>query len=141
MRCCLLMMLLSFAAPALGQEMQNIDVDFRNPKFERKLFTFEGGSSSEEFVFAEPDGLHIKFEPPNVPSRPVGYRLKNMVRGDFSFTAHYELLAAARPDSPSTVGFEMYLMMNTPGAAGPAQCDGLAFTRGMQRQLGPALMF
>jgi DNA-directed RNA polymerase subunit RPC12/RpoP len=117
---------LLFVAVSKTASAQEVIHDFRGSKSIGKNFRPEG-PNSHQYITPEPEGLRWRFVPDEAPTKPVGIYWRNWVHGDFAATVRYEVLEAEPANKSSSVGPQMYLMLD-----GNPHRDGVAFTLQMQ---------
>src|SRR5262249_51350326 len=88
------------------------------------------GTDGNEVIEQEEKGLRIKLTPARTRKDPAGVVLVSAVKGNFEITAGYELLQAEQPNAGNGVGFELYVMLETPGQ------DALGLCRAKRRDGG-----
>jgi hypothetical protein len=96
--------------PALAKV---IDQDFRGgrkPANPLRLF----GSDAEQVSKPDETGWRITLPVERTTTDPVGVVTLEPVRGNFSLTTSYQILQAEPPTTGHGVGFELYVMLNTP---------------------------
>jgi len=109
---------------------QDLRVDFRK-KVNEDLLRFDGPDHFD-YVKLEDQGLRWRYGGGKSPTKPVGVRWDNRIKGDFNVTAQYEILNVDRPERGNGVGIEIYVMLAT-----PAPRDAIAYARLMHPASGP----
>lgn len=113
------------AAPAA-----EVHQDFRQKQFNPQLVRMVGPNVAK-YVQREPEGLRIVLPQGGGPKGPVGVAGLSFLRGDFTATVDYEVLAATPPPADKAVGVTAYVMLD-----GPTQ-DGIMLGRFHQADAPP----
>jgi len=120
-----LTLILLGAAPSCAEEVVH---DFRGAKFDQDLLRFDG-PDAQLFYIPEEQGLRVRLGDGKVPRGTIGVAWKSTVRGDFTATAHYEVLENERPKAGYGTGLELYAYLDTvPKKEGQSR-DGVALVR------------
>jgi serine/threonine protein kinase len=72
------------------------------------------GRDGGEVIEPEEKGLRVKLTTERASKFPCGVALRTPVSGDFEITAGYEIVQADQPRSGQGVGFELYLVLQSP---------------------------
>src|SRR4051794_14442132 len=91
------------AASIFGEE---ISLNFRGSKAHEGAYNYDGGNA-KDFITPDEQGLRWRFSGGKSPKNPVGISWRTHLSGDFTATAHYEILQVDRPERGGGVGIEM----------------------------------
>jgi hypothetical protein len=72
------------------------------------------GLSGDEVIVTDDQGVRIKMPLNHARKDPVGLLIASPAKGDFEITTGYELLGTPQPRTGQGVGFELYVMLETP---------------------------
>jgi len=115
------------AATAAADEVVH---DFRGGKFDQDLLRFDGPANARDFYTPEEQGLRVRINYGKSPRGTVGVAWNSsMVRGDFTATAHYEILENERPKGGYGTGIELYLYLDVPPKKEGQSREAIAFVR------------
>jgi hypothetical protein len=72
------------------------------------------GRGAVEFVRPEATGLRVTIPAGRTPNDAIGLAIGPVVRGDFDVSCTYEIIQIEKPTSGWGVGFELFIMTQTP---------------------------
>jgi predicted RNA-binding Zn-ribbon protein involved in translation (DUF1610 family) len=90
-------------------------LDFRRGELPPEPQILWTGRDGDEVIVPEDRGLRITLPPNRKRPDPVGVVINVPVAGNFTITTGFELLRTDRPRTGAGVGYELYIMANTPG--------------------------
>ncbi|HMC88522.1 MAG TPA: protein kinase, partial [Gemmataceae bacterium] len=100
-------------APPIVESARAFYQDLRGSRQPAEPFVL-AGPNAEAFVRPEPQGLRITLPAQRDKTDPVGIATSARIVGDFDITAGYEILSVQRPRTGAGVGFEFFVMTDTP---------------------------